>query len=52
MTQGQKVPHESDMLDAIAAGLYSLASMLIGEGEESVELVETAVATAEVSSFL
>ena len=51
MTQEHKVPNESDMLDAIAAGLYSLASMLIGEGEESVELVETAVATAEVSSF-
>jgi DNA-directed RNA polymerase specialized sigma24 family protein len=38
-----------DVLDRIAAGLYSLASMLVGEGEESVGLVETAVATAEVS---
>jgi DNA-directed RNA polymerase specialized sigma24 family protein len=38
------------MLDAIAAGLYSLASMLVGEGEEGVRLVETAVATAEVSA--
>jgi hypothetical protein len=37
------------MLDAIAAGLYSLASMLVGEGEDGVRLVETAVATAEVS---
>lgn len=36
------------MLDAIAAGLYSLASMLVGEGEEGVRLVETAVATAEI----
>ena len=36
-----------EMLDVIAAGLYSLASMLVGEGEESVRLVETAVATAE-----
>lgn len=39
-----------DMFDRIAAGLYSLASMLAGEGEESVRLVETAVATAEVSA--
>jgi hypothetical protein len=39
-----------DMFDRIAAGLYSLASMLVGEGEDSVCLVETAVATAEVSA--
>lgn len=38
------------MFDMIAAGLYSLASMLVGEGEDSIALVETAVATAEVSS--
>ena len=38
------------MLDAIAAGLYSLASMLVGEGEDSVALVETAVANADVSA--
>jgi len=38
------------MLDAIAAGMYSLASMLVGEGEEGVRLVETAVETAEVSA--
>lgn len=39
-----------DMFDLIAAGLYSLASMLVGEGEESVQLVETAVATADISA--
>ena len=39
-----------EMLDLIAAGLYSLASMLVGEGEDSVRLVETAVATAEISA--
>jgi DNA-directed RNA polymerase specialized sigma24 family protein len=39
-----------DMLEVIAAGLYSFASMLVGEGEDSVRLVETAVATAEVSA--
>src|ERR1035437_6835104 len=38
-----------ELFDLIAAGLYSLASMLVGEGEESVRLVETAVANAEVS---
>lgn len=38
------------MFDLIAAGLYSLASMLVGEGEDSVRLVETAIATADISS--
>lgn len=41
--------HE-EMFDLIAAGLYSLASMLAGEGEDSIRLVETAVATAELSA--
>lgn len=39
-----------NVFDLIAAGLYSLASMLVGEGEDSVRLVETAVADAEVSA--
>jgi len=38
-----------EMFDIIAAGLYSLASMLVGEGEDSVRLVESAVTNAEVS---
>jgi len=37
------------IFDLLAADLYSLASMLVGEGEQSIRLVETAVATAEVS---
>jgi DNA-directed RNA polymerase specialized sigma24 family protein len=37
------------MLDTIAAGMYNLASMLVGEGEDGVALVETAVATADVA---
>jgi DNA-directed RNA polymerase specialized sigma24 family protein len=41
-----------EMIDKIAAGLYSLASMLVGEGEESVQLVETAIATADISNRL
>jgi hypothetical protein len=39
-----------EMLDLIAAGLYSVASMLVGEGEDSVRLVETAIANTEVSA--
>jgi hypothetical protein len=38
------------VVDMIAAGLYNLASMLVGEGEESIRLVETAIATAELSA--
>ncbi len=37
------------MLDRIAAGLYSIASMLVGEGEDSIGLVETAVARTDLS---
>jgi hypothetical protein len=39
-----------DMLDVIAAGLYNMASMLVGEGEHSIRLIETAVARAEISA--
>jgi DNA-directed RNA polymerase specialized sigma24 family protein len=39
-----------DMFDKIAAGLYSLTSMMAGEGEDSIRLVEAAVANAEVTS--
>jgi len=38
-----------EIFELIAAGLYSLASMLVGEGEQSAQLVEDAVANAEVS---
>ncbi len=38
------------IFDLIASGLYSIASMLVGEGEDSIILVETAVANAEVSA--
>lgn len=38
------------MIDMIAAGLYTMASMLVGEGEESVRLVETAIANADVAA--
>ncbi len=39
-----------EMFEIIAAGLYSMASMLIGEGEDGVRLVETTIATVEVSA--
>jgi len=42
--------HMESMFDIIAAGLYSLASMLVGEGEDGIRLVETAVVTAKVSA--
>lgn len=38
------------LLDVIAAGLYSMASMLVGEGEDSIQLVETAVARTDISA--
>ena len=38
-----------DIFDRIAAGLYNIASMLVGEGEDSIRLVETAVATADLA---
>jgi hypothetical protein len=38
-----------EMFDLIAAGMYSMASMLVGEGEDSIRLVETAVANTEIS---
>lgn len=38
------------VLDQLAGGLYSLASMLCGEGEETVRVVEVALANAEVSA--
>src|SRR6476469_2874276 len=39
-----------EILDVIAAGLYNLASMLVGEGEDSIRLVEIAVAKTDMSA--
>jgi Sigma-70, region 4 len=49
-TVSQALDGMDDMFDFIAAGLYSLASMLVGEGEDSIRLVEMAVATADISA--
>ncbi len=38
-----------ELVDHIAAALYTVASMLVGEGEESIRLVEQAIANVEVS---
>ncbi|HEX8811825.1 MAG TPA: hypothetical protein VF742_07515 [Terracidiphilus sp.] len=40
---------QDGMFDLIAAKLYSIASMLVGEGEESIQLVEAAIAHSEVT---
>ena len=38
-----------EIVEQIAVGLYSLASMLLGEGDDSERLVEKAIADAEIS---
>src|ERR1035441_10685233 len=38
-----------EIFELVASGLYSLASMLVGEGEDSARLVEEAIASAQVS---
>ena len=49
-TVAQALEGMDEMFDLIAAGLYNLASMLVGEGEDSIRLVETAVTNTEVSA--
>lgn len=39
-----------ELFDKIAAALYTVASMLVGEGEQSILLVEEAIAKADVSA--
>lgn len=49
-TVAREMSGMDDLFDMIAAVLYSLASMLVGEGEDSIRLVESAVSNAEVSA--
>lgn len=49
-TVAEKLQGMDALLDVIAAGLYSMASMLVGEGEESIRLVETAIARTDIST--
>src|ERR1700739_1679976 len=48
VTQSREFEDVDAMLDMIAASLYSMAAMLVGEGEDSMGLMETAVARSEV----
>ena len=52
LTPPQGLPEGSkeQAFEEFAAGLYSFASMLVGEGEDSIVLVEKALATTEVSA--
>lgn len=49
-TVAQALEGMEAIFERIAAGLYTLASMLVGEGEDSVRLVEGAIATAPASA--
>lgn len=49
-TVAQALAGTDDFVDEIAARLYTLASMLVGEGETSVRLVETAIANTDASA--
>jgi DNA-directed RNA polymerase specialized sigma24 family protein len=49
-TVSQALEGMDAMLDVIAARLYSMASMLVGEGEDSIRLVETAVERTDLSA--
>lgn len=50
-TVAQALEGMDAIVDRIAAGLYTLASMLVGEGEDSVRLVENTIATVQVSGM-
>jgi hypothetical protein len=39
-----------EVMDSLASELYNMSSMLVGEGEEGVRLVEVAIDSAEVSA--
>ena len=45
---GKEFESVDEMLDMIGASLYSMAAMLVGEGEDSIGLMEAAIARSEV----
>ena len=45
---GKEFESVDEVLDMIGASLYSMAAMLVGEGEESIGLMEAAIARSEV----
>lgn len=48
-TVSEVLAGQKETLDQIAVRMYTMASMLVGSGEEGMRLVETAVANTEVS---
>jgi hypothetical protein len=48
-TVAQALEGMDEVVELMAAGMYNMASMLVGEGEESARLVETAISTAKIS---
>ncbi|MGP8175669.1 MAG: hypothetical protein ACLP7O_14135 [Terracidiphilus sp.] len=48
-TVAQALEGMDEIVELMAAGMYNMASMLVGEGEDSVRLVETAISTVKVS---
>ncbi len=50
LTPNQPISDDlQEILELVTSGLYSLASMLVGEGEESARLVEETIESAQVS---
>lgn len=50
-TVAQALEGMDAIVERIAAGLYTLASMLVGEGEDSIRMVETTIATVPVTGM-
>ena len=48
MSERQASPSGTERLQAVAGELYHLGTMLLGEGEATIGLVEQAIATAEI----
>lgn len=48
-TVSQALDGMDGLLDEIAAGLYNMASMLVGEGEDGARLVETTIADTDLA---
>ncbi|MDR3739177.1 MAG: sigma factor-like helix-turn-helix DNA-binding protein [Terracidiphilus sp.] len=48
-TVAEALAGHEEVLGAIAAGMYTIASMLVGEGEDSVQVIEASIANTAVS---
>lgn len=48
-TVARALAGHDELLDAIAASMYTLASMLVGEGEQSVRVIEASIAGTQVT---